>query len=465
MFAAVVRPFQAFLRLEAASGIVLLGCAVVALLLANTPASALYRAVLAAPISLGAGPAQAHFTVAALVNDGLMTLFFFVVGLEIKRELAVGELRTVPQAVLPAIAALGGMLVPAALFLAFNPGGAGKAGWGIPMATDIAFCVGVLRLLGSRVPHALVVFVTALAIFDDIGGILVIALFYGSGLNLAWLGAAGVLVAALMLMAHAHVRRGAAYAVAGALLWYALHHAGLHATIAGVAVGLAVPARPRSRPGEVLKTLAGHTRRLLRSSRDEELDGAAVVEIERSLEELEPPLTRFVHLLHPWVAYGIMPLFALANAGVDLRALEPSQLTGRLAVGTAIALVLGKQLGISTFTWVAVRLGAAPMPGGASVPKLLGVATVAGIGFTVALFIASLAFPGHPELLDEAKVGILAGSLVAGLVGASILRLTSTSDTTSREDAPAEDEREGGQTPDDRRARPKGRRAGAPGFP
>ncbi len=424
LFAAVVRPVQAFLRLEAASGIVLLTCAVAALILANTGASDLYGVVFGAPLELAAGPLRARFTVAQLVNDGLMTIFFFVVGLEIKRELSVGELRTVRQAVLPAIAAVGGMVAPAAIFLAFNWSGPGRPGWGIPMATDIAFCVGVLTLLRSRVPNALVVFVTALAIFDDIGGILVIAIFYGHGLHAAWLGVAAGTAAALALMSRWYVRSGVAYALAGALLWYALHHAGIHATIAGVVVGLAVPARPRSQPRHVLEELASHTGTLVRRAADEELDSAAILDVEERLEQLEAPLSRFLHLLHPWVAFGIMPLFALANSGVDLRALDPAQLTGPVAVGTALALVLGKQLGIFTLTWLAVRAGVAPMPGGASAAKLLGVATVAGIGFTVAIFIAALAYPGAPDLLDQAKVGILAGSLVAGIGGAVLLRFT-----------------------------------------
>ena len=424
LFAAVVRPLQAFLRLEAASGIILLGCAMAALALANSAASDAYRAFFGAPLQLAVGPVSVRFTVAELVNDGLMTVFFFVVGMEIKRELVAGELRTARQAALPLVAALGGMLAPAAIFLAFNWSGPGRPGWGIPMATDIAFCVGVLTLLRSRVTHALVVFVTALAIFDDIGGILVIALFYGHGLSLPWLGAAVLVSAALVAMSRAFVRNGLAYAAAGALLWYALHHAGIHATIAGVVVGLAVPARARSRPREVLEALARRASELLRTRADEELDSAAILEVEERLEDLEPPLNRFIHLLHPWVAFGIMPLFALANSGVDLRALEPSQLTGPIAVGTAVALFVGKLAGIFSFTWLAVRLGAAPMPGGASAAKLLGVSTVAGIGFTVALFIAALAYPGDPALLDEAKVGILAGSLVSGLAGAVILRLT-----------------------------------------
>lgn len=424
LFRAVVRPIQAFLHTEAAGGVILLACAVAALALANSPLSEGYRAVLTAPLGLRAGPLEAEFTLAAFVNDGLMTVFFFVVGMEIKRELAVGELRTLRQALLPLVGALGGMVVPAAVFLAFNWGTPAAAGWGVPMATDIAFCVGVLTMLRSRVPYALVVFVTALAIFDDIGGILVIAFFYGHGLHPAWLALAGGATAVLVLMARGSVRSPVAYAAVGALLWYALHHGGIHATIAGVITGLAIPARAPRPSRSVLRDLSAHAAELLRKPEDEELDSAAIAEMEERLEEIESPLTRLVHGLHPWVAFGIMPVFALANAGVDLRALEPAQLVGPVAVGTGLALFAGKQIGIFAITWLAVRAGLAPMPGGASAAKLLGVSAVAGIGFTVALFIAGLAFAQSPEVLDQAKVGILGGSLVAGLAGAALLRMT-----------------------------------------
>ncbi len=438
LFRAAVAPIRAFLALEAASGIVLLACAVVALSWVNLGGAASYRAFFAFPITLGLGDAAVTFTLHALVNDGLMTLFFFVMGMEIKRELAVGELRTWSQAVLPAIAALGGMIAPALLYAAFNRGGPGAHGWGIAMATDIAFCIGVLQLLRSRVPHALIIFVTALAIFDDIGGILVIALFYGSGIDLGWLlGAAGLTIA-LVAVSRAHVRSGLVYAALGALLWFALHHSGIHATIAGVIVGLAIPVRSRTEARTALAALATYTARLLERSPEPDLESDALLEIEGALEELEPPLTRFVHLLHPWVAYFVMPLFALANAGVDLRQLQVGQLVGPVALGTAAGLVLGKLVGIFTFTTAAVRAGIAPTPGGVSRAKLAGVSLAAGIGFTVALFIASLAFPAHPELLDEAKVGILGGSLVAGVAGAVVLRFTAPLGAAGRDRDPGE---------------------------
>jgi NhaA family Na+:H+ antiporter len=424
LFGRVLRPLQAFFELEAASGLVLLACAVAALVWANAGGAESYRAVFELPLTAGAAGAAGTFTLRQLVNDGLMTVFFFLVGMEIKRELVAGELREPSQALLPAVAAVGGMLVPAGIFLAFNAGGPGQPGWGVPMATDIAFCIGVLTLLGDRVPHALRVFVTALAIFDDIGGILVIAVFYGHGLDAGWLGAAGFTALVAIAMGRAYVRSGAAWALVLAALWWALHGAGIHATIAGVVVGLAVPAAARRTPREVLAALAAHVRALLARRGDEELDAAALLRIEDELEAVEAPLGRFVHALHPWVAYGVMPLFALANSGVEVGALGVSELLGPVAVGAAVALFAGKQIGIFLFTLAAVKLGVARMPGDASLPKLLGVSIVAGIGFTVALFIAGLAYADEPALLDQAKVGILGGSLLAGAVGALVLRLT-----------------------------------------
>jgi NhaA family Na+:H+ antiporter len=424
IFGAVVAPIQAFFRLEAASGVVLLACALAALAWANLGGIHSYRAVLETGLSVGVGGLVARFTLLELVNDGLMTVFFFVVGMEIKRELVDGELRTFSRAILPAIAALGGMIVPAAIYAALNHGGPGRPGWGIPMATDIAFTIGVLALLRSRVPRALVVFVTALAIFDDIGGILVIALFYGHGVDAAWLAGAGGVGLGLAAMSRAHVRGGLAWTAAGAALWYALHRAGIHATIAGVVLGLAIPARTRRPLGVVLDELARHAARCAQRRQDQALDAAEVLAIEERLEDVEAPLTRFVHALHPWVAFGIMPLFALVNSGVHVAGLERGQLLGRVALGTALGLLVGKQLGIFAFSLAAVKLGVGTLPTATTLPKLFGASVVAGIGFTVALFIATLAFPGAPALLDEAKVGILAGSLAAGLLGAAALMLT-----------------------------------------
>ena len=386
MFQAVVSPIRAFFRLEAASGVLLLAAAVAAFAIANSASGDAYRAWLAMEIPVG------HMTVGQFVSDVLMAVFFFLVGMEIKRELAVGELRTFSRAALPAIAAFGGMIVPSLIYVAFNAGTAGQAGWGIPMATDIAFCIGALTLLKSRVPHALVVFITALAIFDDLGGILVIAIFYGHGLDPWWLLGALVVTGALFIANRLYLRSLVVWALGGVGLWFALHHGGVHPTIAGVVVGLMIPASATRDPDDI--------------------------------EYLEPPLGRFVHLLHPWVAFGIMPLFAFANAGVSLRGISPAEMTGGVALGAGLGLFLGKQVGVFLFTLAAVKLRFAEMPGNASLVKLYGVSIVAGIGFTVALFIAGLAFPGDSSLLDQAKIGILAASVLSAVLGCGLLAMT-----------------------------------------
>jgi NhaA family Na+:H+ antiporter len=375
---AVVRPFQAFLQLEAASGIVLLTCAAAALVWANVHAASYH--------ALFEDSSRTGVALGTLINDGLMTAFFFVVGMEVKRELALGELSTFTKAALPAIAAVGGMVAPALIFLAFNGGGPGQLGWGIPMATDIAFCIGILTLLRDRVPHALVVFVTALAIFDDIGSILVIAIFYGRGIDLAWLAAACAPLAVLFVMNRRGASRGWAYALVGVALWYALHHAGIHAAIAGVIVGLAIPA----------------------ASSDDVDDRS--------------PLDRLIDRLHTPVAFVVMPLFALANTGISLRSIDASTLASPVTLGVTLGLVLGKPLGIVGCTWLAVRLGLSSLPGNGSMRTLLGVSVVAGIGFTVALFIATLAYSDAAPLLVQAKAGILLGSIVAGIGGVLLLR-------------------------------------------
>jgi Na+:H+ antiporter, NhaA family len=403
LFGAVVLPIRAFFRLEAASAILLFVSAVIALIAANTGLASSYHALFETRLAFAAGDLHVELTIAELISDGLMTLFFFVVGMEIKREVAVGELSSFSKALLPAIAAIGGMLLPASIYFLINRGTPGEPGWGVPMATDIAFSIGCLTLFKKRVPHALFVFLTALAIFDDIGGILVIALFYGHGLNVTALLFAGLITAALIGAGRLRVASGFVYMLLGAGLWYALHRAGVHATIAGVIAGLTIPARA-SRP----------TKEILREP----------LLIEEKLEELESPLDRFVHLLHPYVAFGVMPLFALASSGVKIAGIDAGHLLGPVSLGVVGGLVAGKTIGIFVATWIAVKLRIASSPGGASLGKLFGVSAVGGIGFTVALFIAGLAFRDAPELLEQAKIGILAGSLGAGLLGCLVLRMT-----------------------------------------
>jgi NhaA family Na+:H+ antiporter len=430
LFQRLVAPLRAFLRMEATSGVLLFAAAVLAMAWANSPFRDTYGAVFSQPIELALGTTRVHFTVAQLINDGLMSVFFFLVGMEIKRELALGELRTPAKAMLPAIAAVGGMVVPAAIYAAFNHGGPGLKGWAIPMATDIAFCIGCMTLLKQRIPGALIVFVTALAIFDDMGGILVIALFYGHGLQPMWLAVAAGLLLFLLLLNRLDVKSGVAYAAVGLLLWIAIHHSGIHATIAGVLLGLMIPAKEPRPAREVIEGLQKYTTELVARPPDESVANEEILHIEERLEELEPPLNRFVHALHPWVAYGIMPLFALANSGIDLSGTGLEDLASPVLLGSAVGLFVGKQLGIFLFSFVAIRAGFSPMPGNAPTPQLYGTAVVAGIGFTVALFIAGLAFADAPRLLDQAKLGILLGSLSAGLVGYAVLRLASRERST-----------------------------------
>jgi Na+:H+ antiporter, NhaA family len=426
LFKVAAAPLQAFFRLEASSGILLALCAVAAMVWANSRWAGGYVGLFDAPLALGLGGTLFHFTFREFINDGLMAIFFFVVGMEIKRELAAGELRTLSRALLPLIAAVGGMLVPAAIYAALNAGTPAIKGWAIPMATDIAFSIGCLTLLKGRVSHGLVVFLTALAIFDDLGGILVIAMFYGTGLHVEWLLGALGLTGALWLCNLYYVRNGMVYAVLGGALWYALHHGGVHATIAGVVVGMMIPARPTRRGLDVLTELHGFIGGLLKESEDESVRAVQLLYIEEQLEDIEPPLTRFEHLWHGWVAYGIVPLFALANSGISLKGMHLADLLKPLPLGVMLGLFVGKQVGIFLFTWVAVKVGLAEMPGRARVLQLHGVAVVAGIGFTVALFVAGLAFANEPGLLTEAKLGILLGSVLSAVVGYLLLRFGPT---------------------------------------
>lgn len=426
LFKVATAPLQAFFRLEASSGILLALCAVAAMVWANSRWAGGYVGLFDAPLSLGLGGTLFHFTFRELINDGLMAIFFFVVGMEIKRELATGELRTLSKAMLPLIAAVGGMVVPAAIYAALNAGTPALKGWAIPMATDIAFSIGCLTLLKGRVSHGLVVFLTALAIFDDLGGILVIAMFYGTGLHVEWLLGALGLMGVLWVCNWYYVRNGLVYALLGGALWYALHHGGVHATIAGVVVGMMIPARPTRRGRDVLADLHGFIGGLLEESEDESVRTSQLLHIEEQLEDIEPPLTRFEHLWHGWVAYGIVPLFALANSGISLEGMHLEALLKPLPLGVMLGLFVGKQVGIFLFTWGVVKVGLAEMPGRARVSQLHGVAVVAGIGFTVALFVAGLAFAHEPGLLAEAKLGILLGSLLSAVVGYLLLRFGPT---------------------------------------
>jgi Na+:H+ antiporter, NhaA family len=421
VFQVLVAPLHAFLRTEAKGGILLLLAALLAFGLANSPWHAQWAALWTLPLSLRLGGASLEGSLHFVVDDVLMAVFFFVVGLEIKRELVRGELRTPRQALLPALAAVGGMLVPALLFVAFQRGGPGLRGWAVPMATDIAFSIGCLALLGERVRHGLKVFLTALAIFDDIGGILVIALFYGTGIQPLGLLLTVLATALGFGLNRLKVQGAFPYVVVGVALWAAFHAAGLHPTLAGVVLGLLIPAESLHPPGDVVGDLRRRLEERLAAQREavtaDELAWAG-----HTLQGAVSPLDRFEYAVHPYVAYAIMPLFALANSGVNVSQLDPKDFLSPVFLGIVVGLFVGKTLGIFSFTFAAVKTGLARVPSEAPWGQVLGVGAVAGIGFTVALFIANLAFAAVPLLLDEARLGILVGSALSGTVGVLLLR-------------------------------------------
>ncbi|WP_436702070.1 Na+/H+ antiporter NhaA [Nocardioides sp. BYT-33-1] len=417
----VARPLREFLHVEAAGSVLLLAATVVALLWVNLPfdgwASA-YDHFWHTPIALEVGDWRIEESLQHWVNDGLMAIFFFVVGLEIKYELVHGDLRDPRTAALPIVAAVGGMLVPALVYAAIVGGGEGSGGWGIPMATDIAFAVGVLGLLGSRIPSAARLFLLTLAIVDDIGAILVIALFYTADLSLGWLALALGLLAAMAALRAARVWSIPVYAVLGVAVWFALLQSGVHATLAGVAIGLLTPAVALLRPSVA-------TEYAVEGLRDNDLDAEELHRLRFLIGESVPVVERLQTRLHPLSAYVVLPVFALANAGVALGdGVLGEALRSPIALGIAAGLVLGKPLGITLACFLAIRLGVGRMPEGTSWPQIVGVGAVAGIGFTVSLFIAGLSFPGSELLTAEAKVGILVASVVAAGVGVLLLLLS-----------------------------------------
>jgi Na+:H+ antiporter, NhaA family len=417
----VLQPLQTFLRTEEAGGILLLAAATIALIWANSPWRSSYDALWHTQLTIGLGPWSLAEDLQHWVNDALMALFFLVVGLEIKRELTTGELRQPRAAALPAIAALGGMVVPALLYLAINPSGEPGRGWGIPMATDIAFALGVLAIVGRGLPTALKSFLLALAIVDDIGAILVIAIFYSGSISPGPLLTAAGLLALILVLQRLHVRWTAVYVLVGVGVWLATLQSGIHATIAGVALGLATPAVAFQRPKAV--SLEAH--RIADDTVDNpvppDADAHQWLHLAGLTREAVSPLARLEHLLHPWTSYVVIPVFALANAGVSIsRSSLGNALTSGITLGVVAGLVVGKTVGVTMFTWLATRTGITRLPEGVGWGQLVGVAALAGIGFTVSLFITSLAFQTQ-AIQDAAKVGILIASLLAGLLGALLL--------------------------------------------
>ena len=429
MIVRVLRPFQQFIATEAASGIVLLACTAAALGWANSPWADSYHHVWEFPFTIGMPGFGLTMSLHHWVNDGLMAVFFFLVGLEIKREVLVGDLSTRRSAALPMAAALGGMLVPAALYTLLNFGGPGSSGWGVPMATDIAFALGILALLGNQVPSGLRVFLTALAIADDLGAVLVIAFFYTGALDWIAMGGAAIVLGVLIALNALEVRRAGIYALLGVVLWLFVLGSGIHATIAGVLLALTVPARrlisedeflaraeaslaefrAADEPGTTVLTNRGHQE--------------ALQALEHAADATQAPLQRFEHALQGVVAFAIMPIFALANAGVALGGGAAAAGRSSIAWGIMLGLVLGKPIGITLASYLAVRAGAADLPPNVSWRHIHGAGWLGGIGFTMSLFVAGLAFGEH-ALLDVAKLGVLCASAVAGLTGLVVLRAT-----------------------------------------
>jgi NhaA family Na+:H+ antiporter len=392
-FDRVLKPLQEFLRLESAGGLLLMAAAILALTIANSPVAESYTALLDLPLEVRLGTLELAKPLSLWINDGLMAVFFFLVGMELKREVLEGHLSSWREASLPAFAAVGGMLAPASFYAALNWGNAAAMkGWAIPTATDIAFALGVLSLLGKRVPTALKAFLLSVAIFDDLGAIIVIALFYTANLSLASLAVAGGLILVLVLLNRLGVTRIAAYVLVGIPLWVAVLKSGVHATLAGVVLALFIPLR---------------------------VSGDA-----RDADAPESPLRHLEHILHPWVAFGVLPVFAFANAGVPMTGLSIADVANPVPLGIVTGLFVGKQVGILALCWLATRLKLASLPGGVSWRQLYGAALLCGIGFTMSLFIASLATEqgADPTGFGLQRLGILIGTFLSGTVGYLVLR-------------------------------------------
>jgi NhaA family Na+:H+ antiporter len=413
-----LRPVVRFLRREASGGIVLMVCTVIALFMANSRWAKAYADFFHAKVGITIGRFSLVNPLEWWINDGLMTVFFFVVGLEIKRELVRGELRDPRKAALPAAAALGGMLVPAGIYLLFPRGGQGARGWGVPMATDIAFVVGFLALLGRRVPFGLKILLLSLAIVDDLGAVLVIAVAYTEQVGLDFLAWAGTLLAVVAVLRVIGVRFIPVYVALGVLIWYAVYRSGVHPTVAGVLLGMLTPSSEWVGRQRLLWVMEFVSRKLRGDEPADDKHGRSDVvnELLETARETVSPLDRLETTLHPWVAYGIMPVFALANAGVPI---DPALVTNRVALAVAAGLVVGKPVGIVLFSLLAVRLNLARLPSGVNRKVLLGGGCLAGVGFTMSLFIANLGLKG--PLLDAGKVGTLTGSLLSALLGLGLL--------------------------------------------
>jgi len=423
-FSKVLTPFEEFIHRQTTSGLLLMITAILALLLANSPLSHLYQQLQHLNLGLTVGDWSLENSLHHWVNDGLMALFFFVVGLELKREILFGELSNPRRAALPIVAAIGGMVVPALIYYGINPGGDAARGWGIPMATDIAFALGAIALLASRVPRALITFLVALAIVDDLGAVVVIAVFYTETISMGALAAVAILFGLLMVLNVAGVRKISPYFILSIFLWYAMYRSGVHATLAGVLGAFSVPARPKYNPDRFSKHIQELMERFdashvsgKKKKKNDKLRGI-VQTLSNGVLQVEAPLQRLEHSWHLPVAYLVIPIFALFNAGIPLDFSDIGQtLSHPVTRGVMLGLLAGKILGIAGTCWIALKLNIGQLPAGTRFTQIIGVSLLGGIGFTMSIFIAELGFIHQPELLLMAKTGILFASLIAGVLG------------------------------------------------
>jgi NhaA family Na+:H+ antiporter len=423
----LVTPFQKFVRIESFSGMLLFGATLLALILANSPLAERFHSLWQYKLGVSTTDFELIKPLILWINDGLMAIFFFLIGLEIKRELLIGELNSVKKASFPLFAAIGGMLVPVLFYLVLNKDPETSGAWGVPMATDIAFSLAILTLLGKRVPLGLKVFLTAFAIVDDLGAVLVIAVFYSESIKWSLIGIALVLLAILFYLSYRKIHARALILVFGIVIWYLFLKAGIHPTIAGVLLAFTVPIRQKIGIDTYYKKLCEIVDDIKAADdgkppllTKDQIEG--IDDLEDWTEKVQSPLQLLEHRLHNWVAYLIMPLFALSNAGVSFSA--DANLDSFLAGVIVVSLVLGKLLGVTLFSLLGIKLKLAELPEGVSFMQIIGTALLAGVGFTMSIFVANLAFSGNELLLDSAKAGILVGSFISGLSGFLVLRFS-----------------------------------------
>ncbi len=436
-FNKIATPFEQFLHAQTTTGLVLMLMTIVALMLANSTFADAYLHLIHTKIDIIIGSWKLSHSIHHWINDGLMAIFFFLIGLEIKREILVGELSNISVAILPILAAIGGMVVPALIFLSINYGGEGVRGWGIPMATDIAFAISALVLLGKRVSAPLVTFLVALAIVDDLGAVIVIALFYTEQIHIMSLGLSGMFFLILILFNRFGIHAILPYFIVGLFMWFFMLESGVHATIAGVIAAMAIPFKPKISPAY----FTAHTKNLLdeydnypvtKEHTMHEKQKAILQNLKDRIDSVNSPAARLEHSLHLPVALIIIPLFALANAGISINFSSISNIIVEpVTVGVMAGLILGKVIGIAGVSYLAIKFGIAKLPKNSTMSQIFGVAFLGGIGFTMSIFVADLAFVGNDTLIFQAKIGILAASLFSGVFGYLWLRYIAKSTKTS----------------------------------